>query len=66
MLLYSCRQEIKVKGGVKMAAVLKAIAKYGSKAVKWVWANKSTILKWLDRGMSVAWIVDTIRQILGL
>lgn len=49
-----------------MAAVLKAIAKYGSKAVKWVWANKSTILKWLDRGMSVAWIVDTIRQILGL
>ncbi|WP_251862045.1 aureocin A53 family class IId bacteriocin [Clostridium sp. Marseille-Q2269] len=49
-----------------MGAVLKAVAKYGSKAVKYVWAHKSTIMKWIDRGMSAAWIADQIRQILGM
>ncbi|MBD7913471.1 aureocin A53 family class IId bacteriocin [Clostridium cibarium] len=49
-----------------MGAVIKAVAKYGSKAIKWVWANKATVLKWLDRGMTVAWIANEIRKALGL
>jgi len=39
-----------------------ALAKYGSKAVSYAWAHKSTILKYIERGFSVSWLVDWVRD----
>ena len=46
--------------------IVKAIAKYGKKAVDWVWKNKKTILKWIDRGLGFATIIELIKNALGL
>ena len=46
-------------------ALIKAGAKYGPRFAKWVWAHKSTILKWSSAGYSVAEIVIFIARALG-
>lgn len=46
--------------------VLAAGAKYGTRFAKYCWANKGKILNWIERGFSVGWIVDQVRQALGL
>ncbi|MGP5591191.1 aureocin A53 family class IId bacteriocin [Corynebacterium variabile] len=45
--------------------VVKAVAKYGSKAVKWCWDNKGKIMEWLNVGMAVDWIVEQVRKAVG-
>jgi hypothetical protein len=42
--------------------LVKALAKYGSKAVKFAWAHKKTILKYIERGFTLAWLVDWVRD----
>ena len=46
--------------------IVAALAKYGKRAVDWAWANRQKIEIWLGRGLSVATIVELIRQQLGL
>lgn len=45
--------------------VVSALTKYGSKAVRWAWANRQTIYNWISSGMAVEWIVQKIRSIVG-
>lgn len=54
---------------VQMAGFLRVVqllAKYGSRAVQWAWANKGRILDWLNAGAAVEWVVNKIKQILGI
>ena len=44
-----------------IAKVAAAVAKYGSKAVSWVWAHKDIILKYINAGLTVAQIIDLIK-----
>ncbi|MFB8144503.1 aureocin A53 family class IId bacteriocin [Streptomyces parvus] len=46
-------------------AIIKAGAKYGTKFSKWVWANKSQIMKWSSAGYTVAEIVVFIARAIG-
>ncbi|MCG5448549.1 MULTISPECIES: aureocin A53 family class IId bacteriocin [Micromonospora] len=48
------------------AKIIKAGAKYGTRFAKWVWANKTQILKWSNAGYTVYEIVQLIARILGL
>jgi ferric iron reductase protein FhuF len=53
----------------QMAGFLKVVqilAKYGSKAVQWAWANKGKILDWINAGQAIDWVVEKIKQILGI
>ena len=45
--------------------VLAAVAKYGTKAVKWANDHKDQIIRWLNGGATVAWIVNEIRKAVG-
>lgn len=49
----------------KFYQILKLVAKYGTKAVNWCWANRSRIWTWLERGLSVYTIADLVRQAVG-
>nr|BAF75975.1 lacticin Z [Lactococcus lactis]BAM73616.1 lacticin Z [Lactococcus lactis] len=46
--------------------VVQILAKYGSKAVQWAWANKGKILDWINAGQAIDWVVEKIKQILGI
>ena len=37
-----------------------ALAKYGKKAVAFAWSHKGTILKYIERGFSIAWLIDWV------
>lgn len=45
--------------------IVAAVAKYGSKAVKWANDHKKTIYRWLEAGMTASTIIDLIRQAVG-
>ena len=42
--------------------LVKALASYGAKAVKYAWDHKGTILKYIERGFSIGWLVDYVRD----
>lgn len=46
--------------------VVAALAKYGNTAVRWAWANRSTIERWIAQGMAIDWIINQIKRILGI
>ncbi|MBX9119733.1 aureocin A53 family class IId bacteriocin [Enterococcus faecium] len=48
-----------------MAAIIKAVAKYGVKAVNWVKNNWKKIQHWLDIGMYIDWIVEQVKKAIG-
>lgn len=37
-----------------------ALAKYGKKAVAFAWAHKGTILKYIERGFTIGWLIDYV------
>lgn len=45
---------------IKFGQLLKAVAKYGKKAVDWCWANRGRILDWFNRGMTLAWVIEQV------
>ena len=49
-----------------MKAIIKAVTKYGPKAVKWVKNNWSKIQKWSDIGMYIEWIVEKVKEAVGI
>lgn len=63
-----------IKWGKKIYELVKYIGgKVGSwgaskvkKMIAWVWNNKGTIYKWLERGSTIAWIAGEIyRRLFG-
>ncbi|MED0661183.1 MULTISPECIES: aureocin A53 family class IId bacteriocin [Bacillus] len=48
-----------------MATFLKIVARLGTKAAKWAWANKGKVLDWIRDGMAIEWIIDKINDIVG-
>jgi len=48
------------------AKVLSAALKAGKAVYNWAKANKTTIMKWINRGWTIATIIDTIKSLLGL
>lgn len=48
-----------------MARIIKAVTKYGAKAIKWVKNNWDTISRWLDIGMYIDWIVEKVKKAIG-
>lgn len=44
---------------LRLVAVL---AKYGSRAVSYAWANKGTILRLIERGFSISYLVQWVRD----
>ncbi len=46
--------------------ILAALAKYGKKVVDWCWANKDRIFKWIGQGAAIDWIINKIKDLLGL
>ncbi|MEN0134168.1 MAG: aureocin A53 family class IId bacteriocin [Rhodococcus sp. (in: high G+C Gram-positive bacteria)] len=48
------------------ARVLQLVAKYGQRAVDWVWANKQRILDWINAGQAIDWIVAQVKKALGI
>ncbi len=46
--------------------LLQLLAKYGKRAVDWAWANKDLIFKWIGQGAAIDWIINKIKQILGI
>lgn len=46
--------------------ILQLIAKYGKRAIDWCWANKDRILNWIRNGMALDWIINKIKEILGI
>jgi hypothetical protein len=42
--------------------LVSALAKYGSKAVSFAWAHKGTILKLIERGFSVGYLISWVRD----
>jgi hypothetical protein len=43
--------------------IVQIMSKYGPRATKWCWDNKGTILKWINAGMGIEWIVNQIRKL---
>ncbi len=62
-MIVAKRKRVKMAGFLK---VVQLLAKYGSKAVQWAWANKGKILDWLNAGQAIDWVVSKIKQILGI
>ncbi len=48
-----------------MAAFLKLVAQLGTKAAKWAWANKGTVINWIKNGATFSWISDKIDSIIN-
>jgi hypothetical protein len=48
------------------ARILQLVAKYGSRAINWVNANKDRILNWINAGQAVDWIVQKVKDALGI
>lgn len=46
--------------------VIRALAKYGKKAVQWAWDHKGQVMDWINVGQGVDWIVQKIRSIVGV
>jgi hypothetical protein len=46
--------------------ILAALAKYGKKVIDWCWANKDRIFKWIGQGAAVDWIINKIKELLGV
>ena len=42
--------------------LVSALARYGSKAVSFAWDHKGTILRYIERGFSLGWLVDWVRD----
>lgn len=49
-----------------LLSILQLIAKYGKRAIDWCWANKDRILNWIRNGMAIDWIINKIKEILGI
>ncbi|UYO35880.1 aureocin A53 family class IId bacteriocin [Bacillus zhangzhouensis] len=48
-----------------MVAFLRLVAQLGTKAAKWAWANKSTVINWIKNGATFKWISDKINSIIN-
>ena len=48
------------------ARILQLLAKYGGRAVDWAKAHVQQVLTWINIGQAVDWIVQKIKQILGI
>lgn len=46
--------------------LLSALARYGSRAVNWAWANRARIFDWFARGYTIDWIINYILRVLGI
>jgi hypothetical protein len=46
--------------------ILQLLGKYGARAVNWAKANVDRILRWLNIGQAIDWIVGQIKKILGI
>lgn len=45
-----------------VAKVAAAVAKYGSKAVQWVWAHKDYIMTLINAGLGIDAIINIIKS----
>ncbi|AKC64678.1 aureocin A53 family class IId bacteriocin [Bacillus altitudinis MN12] len=48
-----------------MVAFLRLVAQLGTKAAKWAWDNKSTVINWIKNGATFQWISDKIDSIIN-
>lgn len=46
--------------------VLNFVARWGARAVTWVWNNSGKILDWIGRGLSLDWIIKQVKKFLGI
>lgn len=46
--------------------ILALLAKYGKWVVDWAWRNRDLIFKWIGQGMAVEWIIQKIKEMLGI
>ncbi|MCM0583458.1 aureocin A53 family class IId bacteriocin [Weissella diestrammenae] len=49
-----------------MAVILDALAAAGSTVLNWGKNNIGTIIKWLNAGQAIDWIINKIKQILHI
>ena len=51
---------------LRFLRIVRALAKYGNRGVRWAWANKGLIYRWLSADYTVEVIIQFIVWYLGL